>query len=185
MPWPGDARLTRNQFRELYQPSRVLIAIVPSDHDSGFNPITICFNSWIAYKPRMIGMAVQNCNYSYDLIKSARRFTLSVPGPSLLEETVMFGTKSGRDHDKLSESGVHLDYQPDAKVPHLALATGSMHVEVDAILPTGDHLFVAGRVLRMQSGRAAEPPLVSIGARSRGYTLLRKHGQHRLAISNS
>src|SRR5206468_3591431 len=46
--------LRRQQFRRYFQPSRVLLAVVPAPTKSGVNVITLCFNMYCSYKPSMM-----------------------------------------------------------------------------------------------------------------------------------
>lgn len=131
----------------------------------------------------MVAIAVQNCNYSYDCFESAEEYTLAVPGESLVKAALLFGTMSGRDRDKIAESGVGLAASGTVKVPTLAGSLATMELVKDSQMVTGDHLLVAGRVTRMARNHSVtERPLLSIGPDTTGYELLFKHGQHRIAV---
>ncbi|MBP1823038.1 flavin reductase family protein [Mycobacterium sp. OAE908] len=175
--------LSRSRFRELFQPSRIVIALLPSPiHESGYNPITLCFTTWASYNPRMMGIAIQDSNFSHGLVKEGTPISLSIPGRSLVDETIYFGTRSGREYDKLITSGVHLVPGQSVDVPALKGSLGAIELETIAVHPSGDHVMVIGEVTAMLGYDMCETPLVSVGARTRGFTVLRKHGQHRIAV---
>jgi flavin reductase (DIM6/NTAB) family NADH-FMN oxidoreductase RutF len=180
---PFGESVSRQVFRRSFQPSRLLIALVHTPARDGINAITLSFSMWCSYKPRMLAIAVQNCNYSYECFESAEEYTLAVPGESLVKPTLLFGTKSGRDIDKISESGADLIASATVSVPTLADSMASLELIKHSQMVTGDHMLIIGRVTRMaRNNSIAERPLLSIGPDTNGYELLFKHGQHRIAV---
>lgn len=178
----GDT-VSRQVFRRSFQPSRLLIALVPTPAGDSINPITLCFSMWCSYKPRMMAIAVQNCNYSYECFQSADEYTLAVPGESLVKAALLFGTVSGREVNKINESRVDLVPSVTVGVPTLASSLATLELIKHSQLVTGDHMLIVGRVKRMARNRAVtERPLLSIGPDTSGYELLFKHGQHRVAV---
>jgi flavin reductase (DIM6/NTAB) family NADH-FMN oxidoreductase RutF len=177
------AGMSRARFREFFQPSRILIGLLPAPRiRSGYNPVTLCFSMWASYHPRMMAIAIQDCNYSFRLLEEGTQISLSIPGIDLVEETILFGTESGRDIDKLSVAGVALEESKSIDVPGLAAALGGLEMHVRCLIPSGDHVIVLGEVTHM-IGRRRGRPLLSVGAETQGYTVLRKQGQHRLAVA--
>lgn len=130
----------------------------------------------------MIGFAVQDINFSHGLAMDAEEATLSVPGPSLLDETLMFGISSGRDLDKLKEAGTSLTDSQTVDVPVLANATAALEVTIETRVPSGDHVFILARVNRFATSRRPEVSLVSVGRNTAGFRVLKRHGQHRIAV---
>lgn len=57
--------------------------------------------------------------YTYEFVEAREYFTVSVPALADHDRIQVFGTRSGRDTDKLAESGMTLDYT-DAGVPYIA-----------------------------------------------------------------
>ena len=57
--------------------------------------------------------------YTYAFMENQEYFTVSVPALADHDRIRVFGTKSGRDTDKLAESGMTLAYT-DAGVPYIA-----------------------------------------------------------------
>ena len=57
--------------------------------------------------------------YTYEFMEAQEYFTVSVPALADHDRIKVFGTKSGRDTDKLAESGMSVAYT-DAGVPYIA-----------------------------------------------------------------
>ncbi|MGW8816390.1 flavin reductase family protein [Gordonia terrae] len=151
-------------------------------HESGFNAITLCFSSWVSYKPRMFAFAVQRTNYSYDLIRPSMPVSLSVPSEKLVDEAMYFGTVSGRNEDKLVTSNAGLTNGESVPVPRLSSAIAAIEGVVDQVHSTGDHILIVTRIRSLLAARSTEPPLVSVAQRTPGFEVLRRSGQHRLAV---
>jgi flavin reductase (DIM6/NTAB) family NADH-FMN oxidoreductase RutF len=176
----------RQQFRRYFQPSRVLIGLFPADTPSGVNPITLCFSMHCSYKPPMFAVAVHSRSATYDLVDSAKEFVLAVPGPSLLHQTMACGTTSMKASDKVGHLSLQLCPSTKVSLPSLAGAIANLEMQKHALIPTGDHKLVVGRVLAFRVNVAREePPLLSLGPDMSGYTLLLKRGIHRLGIAGS
>lgn len=177
--------LPRNQFRDYFQPSRVLLGIVPAPTKSGVNVITLCFNMHCAYRPTAMAFAVHNRSASFGLFQAADEFVLAVPGPKLVDAAILCGTRSMRQVDKIEELGLQLVPSGRVKTPGLRLAIANIELKKDRCIEVGDHLLVTGVVRRFGVNRSSsELPLLSIGSRTSGYTILRKSGIHRIAIIN-
>ncbi len=173
----------KQEFRRYYQPSRVLIGVLPASTRSGFNLITLCYNMWCSKKPVMMAVAIQSTNASYELAQRLNEYVLSVPGTGLANETLYCGTKSMRETDKLSDLKLKLSKSKAISVPSLSAAIGNMELVREAILCTGDHLILVGRVLCFNINPKNEDlPLLSVGPNTKGYKVLIHSGIHRIAI---
>ena len=175
--------VSRQVFRRSFQPSRVLIALVSTPDQVRTNAITLSFSMWCSYKPRMLAIAVQNCNYSYECFEAAEEYTVAVPGESLVKPAIVFGTVSGRSIDKIEDTGVALAASATVRVPTLSGSLAALELVKHAQIVTGDHMLVVGRVTRMaRNYSVTERPLLSVGPDTTGYELLFRHGQHRIAV---
>jgi len=175
--------LRRQKFRRYFQPTRIMIAMVPAPLATGVNPITLCFLTHCSYKPPMIAFAIHDVNWSYDLFRSARECVLAVPGESLAEETLQCGLKSGRHVDKVDALGLRLCDSHEIRVPGLADCVANVETEIAQTVSTGDHLTVVARVRRYGVNRArAERTLLSVGPSHDGYELLASRGVHRIGV---
>lgn len=57
----------------------------------------------------LVTVYIKRCRYSHDTLDEAKNFTLNIPLKGHLDpRTNIFGSKSGRDMDKIKESGIPL-----------------------------------------------------------------------------
>ncbi|MBA3916033.1 MAG: flavin reductase family protein [Acidobacteriales bacterium] len=175
--------LSRQHFRRYFQPSRLLLCVLPAPTRSGFSVITVSFNMYCSYKPPMMAVAVHNINESWRLIHDTKEYVLSVPGESLAQETLECGWHSLRDVDKVDHFGLELFPSTSVGVPGLRRAIANIELVKETAIETGDHSLVVGRVLRFAvNTQSTELPLLSVGPRSAGYRVLSRRGIHRIAV---
>lgn len=183
MKAPSFSPLRRQQFRAYFQPSRVLLGLVPAETESGVNIITLCFSMYCSYKPPMMAVAVHNRSATYDLIQRTNTYVLSVPGADLVDEAMYCGVESLKTVDKVKQLGLELLASVTIPVPGLARAIANVEMTKAATHKTGDHITVIGRVRRFGVNEEKRvQPLLSIGPNTAGYKLLRRQGIHRLGV---
>lgn len=175
--------LKRQQFRRYYQPTRIVLGIVPADFPSGVNIITLCFSMYCSYDPPMMAFAVQEPAFSYELFRKARECVLSVPGETLAKETLFCGTHSGREVDKVTECGFELIPSSDVEVPGIRTAIANIELTIANKVQTGDHLTLIGLVKRFAVDvNSKERNLLSVGPEHEGYEVLVHKGIHRIGV---
>ena len=127
-------------------PEQVVIAIA-KDHRGKHNPITLGWTMITSGNPPMMAISVAPPRYSHDVIQEAGEFVISFPSSAMAKEALFFGTKSGRDMDKLAE--MQTATQPATKINSLLLADAVANFEciLDGQLTTGDHTIFAGRIV--------------------------------------
>lgn len=78
--------------------------------DGGFNLMTIGWGQvGIVWSRPAFTVYVRPNRYTFEFLQSANGFTVSVPRHGELADALMLcGTRSGRDMDKVAESGLHL-----------------------------------------------------------------------------
>jgi flavin reductase (DIM6/NTAB) family NADH-FMN oxidoreductase RutF len=131
----------------------------------------------------MVAVAINNRSSTYELIQQAAEFVLSVPGPSLVDETMYCGVQSMQDVDKIKHLALDLVESETVSVPGLRRAIANVELRKFSSLEVGDHLLVVGEVRRFAVNvQSSELPLLSIGPYTKGYELLRKKGIHRLGV---
>lgn len=177
------ATLSRQQFRRYFQPSRIVLGVIPAPCISGVNVITLCFDMYCSYKPPMMAVAVHKINASHELILRADHWVLAVPGQSLIEETMYCGTVSARNDDKVKRLRLELTSSQKVPVPGIKMAIANIEIRRVTCIETGDHVMAIGEVLRFAvRSDNRELPLLSIGPRTDGYRVLARSGIHRIAI---
>ena len=127
-------------------PEQVAIAIA-KDPQGKHNPITLGWTMLTSHEPPMMAISVGRTRYSLEVIRQAREFVISFPSSAMESETLLYGTKSGRDLDKLAASGTNT--QPAAVIDGVLLAGAVANFECKLVseLETGDHILFVGQVL--------------------------------------
>lgn len=180
---PSFDSVSRQQFRRFFQPSRLVVCVLPDTSDARWNLITVSFNMYCSYKPPMMAIAIQNINRSYELAQNAEQFVLAVPGERLAEDTMRFGWESSRDQDKVAASGVALISSETVAVPGLRDAIANIELVKRSVVTSGDHVILTGEVLKFGVNKSnLEQNLLSVGPDTGGYRVLSKRGIHRIAV---
>ena len=98
----------------------------------------------VSFDPPLLAVSVNPQNASYPILRTSGGFTISVLKQGHLDLARRFGTRSGREEDKLA--GVR--WHPGRSgAPILDEALAYFDCEVSTSFPAGDHELVVGRVV--------------------------------------
>ena len=127
-------------------PIPIVIAIA-KDETGKYNPITLGWWMSTSSKPPMMAISVGLTRYSLKVIRHAKEFVVSFPSNSMAKEALFYGTKSGRDLDKLAEC--EIDTQPAEKIDCVILSDAAANFEckLESEHLTGDHVIFVGRIV--------------------------------------
>ncbi len=127
-------------------PEQVII-VLAKEKSGRVNPITLSWVMITSQVPPMMAISVGEKRYSLDIIREAGEFVIAFPSVLQKKETLLFGTKSGRDTDKLDVSGVSTS--PAKKIDCLLLddAVANFEYRLRGEFPTGDHVIFAGELI--------------------------------------
>lgn len=120
------------------------VCLLTTRYKGQVNVMTIGWVCPISLDPPLVVMAVHPMHYTHDMLTRSEECVVNIPGRRLGEQVIECGTKSGKDTDKLADTGLHLEsgHRVDAPWIEECLA----HLEcaiVDRVRP-GDHtLFIA------------------------------------------
>ena len=81
-------------------PEQVVIAIA-KDAAGRANPVTLGWTMIVSGTPPMMAIAVAKKHYSIEAITHSKSFTIAFPSAEMAEAALFFGSRSGRDTDKL------------------------------------------------------------------------------------
>lgn len=102
--------------------------------------------AWVmqaSFDPLLLALSINPENASYPILRSGRSFSVNVLARGQQELARRFGTRSGRDEDKLAG----IPWHPGRHgVPVLDEALAWLECEVQTSVPAGDHELVLGRV---------------------------------------
>lgn len=175
--------VTRDDLRAVFQPSKVLMAVVGIPSHTEFNVLPLCFHTWCSYSPLLYCIAIHNTNYSSQLFRIAQEFVLAIPGERMIDQVMYCGTHSGKNQNKADKCGIQWLPPISIGTPGISQAMANLEVSVTSTVPVGDHTLVVGEVLSMRLSRPVEErPLLAVGPMSDGFEVLAKSGIHTIAV---
>jgi flavin reductase (DIM6/NTAB) family NADH-FMN oxidoreductase RutF len=127
------------------------VYVVGVAHDDQRDAFTAAWIMQVSFDPLLLALSINPQHASYPLLKSSAAFAVSVLKRGQLELARHFGTRSGRDQDKLAGIRWH---PARAGSPILDEALAYFDCQVTGSLPAGDHELVLGKVV---DGRIIEP----------------------------
>ncbi len=122
------------------------------DADGNPNAIALGWCMCTSFVPPMLAISVGHTRYSHDLIDRAGEFVVVFPSERMVDATWVVGTKSGRDGDKMAESGVALLPGTVVNASLVDDAVACFECKVAGKLVTGDHTIFAGEVVASHVG---------------------------------
>lgn len=144
-------------------PEQVVIAIA-KDKTGKHNPITLGWTMITSGSPPMMAVSIGKSRYSLEVIRAAREFVVAFPSEEMAEETLFYGTKSGRDTDKLKEFGAKTQRAEVIDCVLLADAVANFECVVKGELNTGDHVLFAGEVVAAHVNTRPKRRLYTVGS---------------------
>jgi flavin reductase (DIM6/NTAB) family NADH-FMN oxidoreductase RutF len=120
------------------------VYIVGTGHGEKRSAFTAAWITQVSYDPLLLVVSINPRNATYPVLIANRGFAISVLKAGQAELARRFGTRSGRDEDKLAGVGWH---PARSGAPILNDALAYFDCEVTQIVPAGDHELVIGRVV--------------------------------------
>jgi Conserved protein/domain typically associated with flavoprotein oxygenases, DIM6/NTAB family len=140
-----------NEIATLFRQLSSGVYVVGAAQDERRDAFTAAWVMQTSFDPLLLALGVNPQNASYSLLRASRAFTVSVLKRGQLELARRFGTRSGREQDKLA--GIY--WHPGRSgAPILDEALAYFDCELTDTLRTGDHELVVGRVVE---GRLIAP----------------------------
>ena len=125
-----------------------VVGVAAGDRRDGF---TAAWVMQASFDPLLLALSINSSNASYELLHAGGGFTVNVLKQGQLELARRFGTRSGRNEDKLA--GIR--WRPGRTgAPILELALAYFDCELAGRHRAGDHELVLGRVV---DGKIFEP----------------------------
>jgi len=127
-------------------PEQVVVAIA-RDENGKANPMAVGWTMITSGCPPMMAIALAHKRYTARAIRHSKCFTIAYPSADMIDDVLGFGTKSGRDIDKLEESGcAHREAEEiDSVLLEDAVANFECVLEQETV--TGDHVVFVGKVV--------------------------------------
>jgi flavin reductase (DIM6/NTAB) family NADH-FMN oxidoreductase RutF len=139
-------------------PEQLVIAVA-KDRNGKFNPITLGWTMIVSGKPPMMAIAVAKTHYSVEVITFAECFTIAYPSSEMGEAAMFFGSRSGRDVDKLAE--FNCETAPAVEIDSVLLADAVANFEctLEQHMHAGDHVIFVGKVVAVHTNSEAKKRL--------------------------
>lgn len=136
-------------------PLPLTIAIAKT-HEGFYNPITLGWWMNTSHVPPMFAISIGVTRYSLEVIRAAGTFVLAFPTEEMHDDTLCFGSRSGRQGDKLTQQGSAV--QPASVIDCVLLsdAAANFECEIDSEIQSGDHVIFIGKVVASHVNTGAE-----------------------------
>jgi flavin reductase (DIM6/NTAB) family NADH-FMN oxidoreductase RutF len=126
-----------------------VIGVASGDRVNAFTAVWV---TQVSFDPLLLALNVHPANFSYPLLKASGGFTVNVLAKSQLDLARHFGTRSGRDMDKLAG----MRWRPGSSgAPVLLDALAWLDCRVIGATPAGDH--------ELQLARAVDGAVLTAG----------------------
>ncbi len=127
-------------------PEQVVFAIA-KDENGVANPMTIGWTMITSGSPAMMAVAIAPKRYTAQCIRHSKSFTIVFPSEDQADIALFFGTKSGRDLDKLKATNT--DFQDAKEINSVILsdAVANFECTLEQEMTTGDHIVFIGKVV--------------------------------------
>ncbi len=127
-------------------PEQVVIAIA-KDKAGRANPVTLGWTMIVSGNPPMMAIAVAKKHYSIETIRHSKCFTIVYPSSQMADAALFFGSKSGRDVDKLAEFDCKTEPARQIDSVLLADAVANFECTLESETEAGDHIVFVGRIV--------------------------------------
>jgi flavin reductase (DIM6/NTAB) family NADH-FMN oxidoreductase RutF len=135
---------TANDIAGLFHRLTLGVYVVGAAHGERRDAFTAAWVMQTSFEPLLLALSVNPENASYPLIHASGGFAVSVLRRGQLVLARHFGTRSGRDQDKLAGIG----WRPGRSgAPILEEALAYLDCELANSVRVGDHELVVGRVV--------------------------------------
>lgn len=127
-------------------PEQVVIAIA-RDKNGKANPITLGWTMLASGEPPMMAIAVAKTHYSIETVRHSKCFTLCFPSSDMADAALFFGSKSGRDTDKLAQFDCATEPAKVIDSVILSDAVANFECTLESETDAGDHIIFLGRIV--------------------------------------
>ena len=108
------------------------------------NVLTVAWTGILCTRPPVTYISVRPERFSYGLIKESGEFAINLPTRELVRAVDWCGVRSGREHDKIAEMGLHISDCKEIAAPMIDECPVSIECKVREIVPLGSHdMFIA------------------------------------------
>lgn len=126
-----------DRYNRLINHSPVLLVTTASKGKP--NVMAMAWYSPLSKDPPLIGVILDRRNYTHRLVEESGELVLNLPPRDLVREVYFCGSVSGREVDKIKETGLNAEAAYAVKPPLIRECIAHIECEVDELNVTGDH----------------------------------------------
>ncbi|MCE8424511.1 MAG: flavin reductase family protein [Candidatus Methanoperedens sp.] len=121
------------------------------DNERKPNVATIAWGGICCSQPPCVAISLRKATYSYGNIMDRKAFTVNVPSEKYVKEADYFGTVSGRNVDKFSESGLTSVKSEQVDAPYLKEFPLVLECKLIRIIEIGLHTQFIGEIMDVKA----------------------------------
>jgi flavin reductase (DIM6/NTAB) family NADH-FMN oxidoreductase RutF len=111
------------------------------------NIITLAWAMPTSITPPLVAISVSPRRHSHALIEETKEFVVNIPTLDMLDEAVLCGTTSGRNHDKFRETGLTALPGKKVKASLIGECVGHLECKLHSQFTAGDHTIFVGEIV--------------------------------------
>jgi flavin reductase (DIM6/NTAB) family NADH-FMN oxidoreductase RutF len=143
-------------------PEQVVIAVA-RDKNGRANPVTLGWTMIVSGTPPMMAIAVAKKHYSIETIRHSKCFTIAYPSSEMADAALFFGSRSGRDVDKLAEFDCTTEPAREIDSVLLSDAVANFECTLESETEAGDHIIFVGEIVCSHVNTEPKKRLYTIG----------------------
>ncbi len=117
------------------------------------NVLTIAWTGILCTQPPVTYISVRPERYSYELIKQSGEFVINLPTAELVRAIDYCGVKSGRNTDKLKETGLKVEKASEVSAPVIVQSPVNVECRVREIIPLGTHDMFISDIVKVDAAK--------------------------------
>ncbi len=134
------------EYFKLLHPRPVVVVTSMCPNGRG-NAMACAWVTPISEEPPILGIAVAKENYTCECIKFSKEYAVNILPADLYEKVWFFGSRSGRDVDKLRESGLKIGKAKVISAPIIEESLGIIEAKVSKEVEVGECILFLGDVV--------------------------------------
>lgn len=131
------------------------VLVTCNDGQGKTNIITIAWHTPISKDPPLYGISLAPKRYSHELIQKIKEFVVNFVPYELVDKVHFCGTHSGRNVNKIEETGLTLMPSQKVKAPMIKECYAHLECKLHKMLPLGDHTLFIGKVVNVLADKNA------------------------------
>ncbi|MGB9735174.1 MAG: flavin reductase family protein [bacterium] len=132
---------------DFYQFYPCIVPLIGSRYKGETDLMPAAWQSGLSKDPMIYSVSISPKRYTHKLISSSGVFSANFIGFEHLNLLVRLGSISGRDIDKIKDTGVKLKPSVNLDVPIVEFAYAAYECAVQDIIKAGDHDLFIGRIV--------------------------------------